>query len=107
MLWQACGEGPFLFQHDNAPMHKAKDHEEMLFPVWCVKERFKPIEYLREETLPGVGVCAQTGSKQIPAAMGLLKRLKPEEQRQHVSGKRHSTITYGVMFRSSHTLFEC
>ena len=23
-LWQQFGEGPFLFQHDNAPMHKAR-----------------------------------------------------------------------------------
>ena len=23
-LWQKFGEGPFLFQHDNAPMHKAR-----------------------------------------------------------------------------------
>ena len=22
-LWQQFGEGPFLFQHDNAPVHKA------------------------------------------------------------------------------------
>jgi hypothetical protein len=22
-LWQEFGEGPFLFQHDNAPVHKA------------------------------------------------------------------------------------
>jgi hypothetical protein len=23
-LWQQFGEGPFQFQHDNAPMHKAR-----------------------------------------------------------------------------------
>ena len=23
-LWQQFGEGPFLFQHDNAPVHKVK-----------------------------------------------------------------------------------
>jgi hypothetical protein len=23
-LWQQFGEGPFLFQHDNAPVHKAR-----------------------------------------------------------------------------------
>jgi hypothetical protein len=23
-LWQQVGEGPFLFQHDNAPVHKAR-----------------------------------------------------------------------------------
>ena len=23
-MWQQFGEGPILFQHDNAPMHKAK-----------------------------------------------------------------------------------
>ena len=23
-LWQKFGEGPFLFQHDNAPVHKAR-----------------------------------------------------------------------------------
>ena len=31
-LWQKFGEGPFLFQHDNAPMHKARSIRK-----WFVK----------------------------------------------------------------------
>ena len=31
-LWQQFGEGPFLFQHDNAPVHKARSIQK-----WFVK----------------------------------------------------------------------
>jgi hypothetical protein len=31
-LWQQFGEDPFLFQHDNAPMHKARPIQK-----WFVK----------------------------------------------------------------------
>ena len=31
-FWQQFGEGPFLFQHDNAPMHKARPIQK-----WFVK----------------------------------------------------------------------
>ena len=30
-LWQKFGEGPFLFQHDNAPVHKAEVRSEMVY----------------------------------------------------------------------------
>ena len=29
-LWQQFGEGPFLFQHDNAPIHKARSIHKCL-----------------------------------------------------------------------------
>ena len=32
LLWQQFGEGPFLFQHDNAPVHKARTIQK-----WFVK----------------------------------------------------------------------
>jgi hypothetical protein len=28
-LWQQIGKGPFLFQHDNPPMHKAKSMQKL------------------------------------------------------------------------------
>jgi hypothetical protein len=28
-LWQQVGEGPFLFQHDNAPVHKARTIQKL------------------------------------------------------------------------------
>ena len=31
-LWQKFGEGPFLFQHDNAPVHKVRSIQK-----WFVK----------------------------------------------------------------------
>ena len=52
-LWQQFGEGPFLFQHDNAPVHKAKsiqkwfveiDVEELYWPAQSLD--LNPIERL-------------------------------------------------------------
>ena len=36
-LWQQLGEGPFLFQHDNAPLHKLK-YEQKWFVNIGVEE---------------------------------------------------------------------
>jgi hypothetical protein len=36
-LWQQFGEGPFLFQHDNAPMHKARSIQKWFVEI-CVEE---------------------------------------------------------------------
>ena len=30
-LWQKFGEGPLLFQHDNAPVHKARSTQKSFF----------------------------------------------------------------------------
>ena len=32
-LWQLFGEGPFLFQHDNAPVHKARSIQKWFVEV--------------------------------------------------------------------------
>ena len=39
-LWQQFGEGPFLFQHDNAPMYKARSIQK-----WCVKIGVEELEW--------------------------------------------------------------
>ena len=36
-LWQQFGEGPFLFQHGNAPGHKARSMKKW-FVEYCVEE---------------------------------------------------------------------
>ena len=33
-LWQQFGEGPFLLQHDNAPVHKARSMQKLSRSVW-------------------------------------------------------------------------
>ena len=32
-LWQQFGEGPFLFQHDNAPLHKARSIQKWFVEI--------------------------------------------------------------------------
>ena len=32
-LWQQFGEGPFLFQHDNAPVHKARSIQKWFVEI--------------------------------------------------------------------------
>ena len=32
-LWQQFGEGAFLFQHDNAPVHKARSIQEWFVEI--------------------------------------------------------------------------
>ena len=32
-MWQQFGEGPFLFQHDNAPVHKAKSIQKWFVEI--------------------------------------------------------------------------
>ena len=34
-LWQQVGEGPFLFQHDNAPYAQSEVHTEMVCRDRC------------------------------------------------------------------------
>ena len=41
-LWQQLGEGPFLFQHDNAPMHKARSIQKWFVEIG-VEERKGPV----------------------------------------------------------------
>jgi hypothetical protein len=42
-LWQQFREGPFLFQHDNAPMHKAR-YIKKLFVEIGVEEIDRPAQ---------------------------------------------------------------
>ena len=32
-FWQQLGEGPFLFQHDNAPMHKVRSIQKRFVKI--------------------------------------------------------------------------
>ena len=36
-LWQQYGEGPFLFQHDNASMHKARSIQKLFVEIGVEK----------------------------------------------------------------------
>ena len=52
-LWQQFGEGPFLFQHDNVPMHKARSIQKRFVEIgveeldWPAQSLdLNPIEHL-------------------------------------------------------------
>ena len=55
-LWQQFGEGPFMFQHANAPKHKARSIQKWFVEI-CMEELdgpaqspdLNPIEYLGDE----------------------------------------------------------
>ena len=36
-LWQQFGEGPFLFQHDNSPVHKARSIQKLFVEIGVKK----------------------------------------------------------------------
>ena len=52
-LWQQFGEGPFLSQHDNAPVHKARSKQKWFVEIgvekldWLAQSpELNPIEHL-------------------------------------------------------------
>ena len=88
-LWQQFGEGPFLFQHDNAPMHKARfiqlwfveiGVEELDWPaqnpdinpierLWDELERRLRARHNRPASVPNLINALVAEWKQISAAM--------------------------------------
>ena len=58
-LWQHFGEGPFLFQHDSDPVHKARSIQKGFLEIgvdaleWPAQSPdLKPIEHLSDELEP-------------------------------------------------------
>ena len=54
-LWQQFGESPFLFQHDNGPMHKARSMQKWFVEIdveefdWPAQPDHKSIIHLWDE----------------------------------------------------------
>jgi hypothetical protein len=46
-LWQQFGEGKFLFQHDNAPLHKARSIKK-----WFVKTGVEELDWPAQSPKP-------------------------------------------------------
>jgi hypothetical protein len=82
-LWQQFGKGPFLFQHDNTPVHKARSTQKWFVEIsveeldWpAQRPDLNPIEHLWDELEPGLIAKHQCSTslivakwKQDPAAM--------------------------------------
>ena len=88
-LWQKFWEGPFLFQHDNAPVHMARSIQKWLVELgveeldWPAKSPvFNPIKQLWDElerrlrarpnrptSVPDLTHALVAEWKQVPAAM--------------------------------------
>ena len=65
-LWQQFGEGPFLFQHDNAPVHKARSIQKWLVEIG-VEELYWPAQSPNlnpiETPLGGIGTPTSSQAK--------------------------------------------
>ena len=88
-LWQQFGEGPFPFQHDNVPVHKARYIQKWFVEIgveeldWPAQSPdLNPIEHLwdelecrllarpnRQTTVPNLTHALVDEWKQVPAAM--------------------------------------
>jgi hypothetical protein len=88
-LWQQFGEGPFLFEHDNATVHKARSTQKWFIKLgveeldWPAQSPdLNPIEYLWDEldrrlwarpnrpsSVPELTNTLVAEWKQVPAAM--------------------------------------
>ena len=88
-LWQQFGEGPFLFQHDNAPVHKARSIQKWFVEIsveeihWPAQSPdINPIKPLWDElesrlqarpnrltSVPDLTNALLAEWKQVPAAM--------------------------------------
>ena len=73
-LWQQFGEGPFLFQHDNAPMHKGRSIQKWFVEIgveeldWPVQNpELNPSEHLWDEL-----ECPLRASPNCPTSQMLL-----------------------------------
>ena len=102
-LWQQFGEGPFLFQHDNALVHKVKSIQKWFVEIgvedldWPAQSPdLNPIEHLwdklerqlrarpnRPTSVPNLGNALVAEWKQVPAEMfqhlvkSLRRRVEP------------------------------
>jgi hypothetical protein len=88
-MWQQFGEGPFLFQHDNAPVHKARFIQKLFVKIgveeldWHAQSPdLNPVEHLWDElerrlqarpnpptSVPSLTNALVAEWKQVPAAM--------------------------------------
>jgi hypothetical protein len=81
-LWQQFGEGPFLFQHDSAPMHKARSIQKWFVEIGAQSPDLNPIGNLWDElerwlrarpnrptSVPNLTNALVAEWKQVPAAM--------------------------------------
>jgi hypothetical protein len=116
-LWQEFGESPFLFQHGNAPVHKARSIQKLFVEI-IVKEldwpaqspNLKPIEHLWDElkcrlrartncptSVPDLTIVLVAEWKQVPAVM--FEHLTSHSNITHHFGMRCSSV-YTLSFKS-------
>jgi len=99
-IWQKFGEGPFLFQYENVPVHKARSMQKW-FSEFGVEELhwlaqspdLNPIQHLWDELEPRLWPLSTSMSQNV------VESLKPEEwmlPQQHINahgfGMRCSTM---------------
>ena len=63
-LWQQFGEGPFLFQNDNAPVHKARSIQKFV-----VKTGVEELAWPTQTSTPNLTNALVAEWKQVPTAL--------------------------------------